>query len=90
MAQSMMQDPNAMAQAQQMMQNPQMAQMAQNMMGDPAAMAQAQSMMSGMGGGGGAPGAGSGMPDLSAMMAAMGQPEESGDTFNADEAEDIN
>jgi len=47
------QNPQMMAQAQQMMQNPAMMAQIQQMMQDPQAMAQMQSMMGGMGRGGG-------------------------------------
>ena len=89
-----MNNPQFMQMAQNMMQNPQMMQMAQNMMQDPNAMAQAQQMMQGMGGGGGG---GGGMPDLSAMMGGLNQQggnsggqstDNSGPTF--DDAEEIN
>jgi small glutamine-rich tetratricopeptide repeat-containing protein alpha len=53
-----------------LMQNPQMMSMAQEMMKNPAMMQQAMSMMGGMGGGGG--GGAGGMPDMSALAGMMG------------------
>ncbi|CAN0312891.1 unnamed protein product, partial [Hapterophycus canaliculatus] len=63
----MLNNPNMMAQAQQMMQNPAMMAQVQNMMSNPAMM---QGLMGMMGGGGG--GGGGGGPDLSALAGMMG------------------
>ena len=42
-------------------------------MSQPGAMAQMQEMMKSMGGGGGFPGMGGGMPDMSKLMGMMGR-----------------
>ncbi|CAM9338795.1 unnamed protein product [Ectocarpus sp. 6 AP-2014] len=61
----MLNNPNMMAQAQQMMQNPAMMAQVQNMMSNPAMMQGLMGMMGGGGGGGGA-------PDMSALAGMMG------------------
>eukprot|EP00752_Nemacystus_decipiens_P005804 g5250.t1 len=63
----MLNNPNMMAQAQQMMQNPAMMAQVQNMMSNPAMMQGLMGMM-----GGGAGGGGGGGPDLSALAGMMG------------------